>query len=41
MQDLSTYTRTLQIKDTDCDLNGYLMPGACLRMVQQLSTDHC
>ena len=41
MQELTTYTQTFRVKDTDCDLNGYLMPGAFLRMVQQLSTDHC
>lgn len=41
MQDLTTYTQTFRVKDTECDLNGYLMPGAFLRMVQQLSTDHC
>lgn len=41
MQDLTTYTQAFRVKDTDCDLNGYLMPGAFLRMVQQLSTDHC
>ena len=41
MQDMTTYTQTFRVKDTQCDLNGYLMPGAFLRMVQQLSTDHC
>ncbi len=41
MQQIKTYTQQFQVKDTDCDLNGKMMPGAFLRMAQQISTDHC
>lgn len=41
MEKIKTYTQQFRVMDTDCDLNGRIMPGAFLRMAQQISTDHC
>lgn len=38
---IKTFTQQFRVMDTDCDLNGRMMPGAFLRMAQQISTDHC
>ena len=36
-----TYTERFKVTDCDCDWNRKLTPGAFLRMVQQIATDHC
>lgn len=41
MEIIKTFTQQFRVMDTDCDLNGRMMPGAFLRMAQQISTDHC
>ncbi len=36
-----TYIQTFKLTDTDCDMNHMILPGALLRMVQQVATAHC
>lgn len=37
----SSYTQTVTVNSTDCDLARRMTPGALLRRCQQLATDHC
>ena len=34
-------TEQFCVRDTECDLNKRMMPGALLRLAQQIATDHC
>lgn len=40
-QALMTYAHTFHIRSSDCGPNGYMLPGALLRLCQQIATDHC
>ena len=39
--DPAIFEEEFRVFQADCDFNNRLMPGALLRMTQQISTDHC
>ena len=41
MAENEIFTEQWRVTDCDCDMNHLLVPGAYLRMAQQISTDHC
>ena len=40
-KELERYMEQFSVRQTDCDPNGWMLPGALLRLCQQIATDHC
>ena len=40
-RELERYTEQFVVYQTDCDPNGKMLPGALLRLCQQIAMDHC